>query len=158
MPRARRSGTGKRNLSARSELVIPTFVFRIRLFEPSVLLASTFFPCLPSYRAPAKDAARLAPTKALKTRALATPHSAPQPPIGMDPVLEEGAAKLREAVARGALEAQQARAQEGGGDTGQSGAAVATRANTEEEDGRDGMENAARPDIKAGEGGADSAT
>ena len=66
--------------------------------------------------------------------------------------------KLREVVARGALEAQLARAQEGGGDAGQGGAAAAARVDAEEEAGRGGAEIAARPDIEAGEGGANSAT
>ena len=49
------------------------------------------------------------------------PHSTPQPPIGVDPVLEAGAEKLREAVAWWTLEARLARAPEIGGDAGQSG-------------------------------------
>ena len=64
---------------------------------------------------------RLAPTKGLKTGAHATPHSAPRPSIGVDLVLEAGDEKLHKAVARGGLEAQLARAQESGGDAGQSG-------------------------------------
>ena len=94
---------------------------------------------------------RLTPTKALKTGVHATPHSAPQPPIGVDPVLEAEAVKLREAVARGAQEAQLARAQEGGGDAGQGGAAAAARADAEET-GRGGAESATRPDVEAGKG------
>ena len=44
-----------------------------------------------------RDAAPLAPTKALKTGACATPHTAPQPLPVMDIVAE--AAKLQEAMA-----------------------------------------------------------
>ena len=43
------------------------------------------------------NAARLAPTKALKTKAHATPHTAPQPLPVVDIVVE--AAKLQEAMA-----------------------------------------------------------
>ena len=53
-----------------------------------------------SPRAVAKDAVQLAPTKALKTRAHSTLHTALQPLPAMDLVAE--AAKLREAMARGA--------------------------------------------------------
>ena len=109
---------------------------------------------MPGCRATSKHSARLAPTKALKTGAHATPHTVPQPPIGVDPALEAGAEKLREAMARGALEAQLARAQEGGGDAGQSGAATATQADAEEEDTRGGTENAARTNVEASECGA----
>ena len=107
----------------------------------------------------ARDAAQLAPTKALKTGARATPHTAPQPPIGVDPVLEAEAVKLREAVARGAQEAQLARALESGGNAGESGVVTAARADAEEEAGRDGADAAARPDVevKASRGDADSA-
>ena len=87
-----------------------------------------FPPRLPCYRATTKDAALLAPTKAFKTGAHATPHSVPQPPTGGDPALEAEAAKLRDAVAREALSAQQARAREGKDDAGQSDAAAAARA------------------------------
>ena len=99
------------------------------------------------------------PTKALKTGARATPHTAPQRPIGVDPVLEAGAEKLREAMARGALEAQLARAQESGGDAGQSGVVTAARADAEEKVDRGGADDTARPDIEiqAGRGDADSA-
>ena len=76
---------------------------------------------MPICRATSKHSARLAPTKALKTGAHATPHSVLQPPIRVDPVLEAEAVKLREAVARGAQEAQLARALESGGDAGQRG-------------------------------------
>ncbi|XP_039818684.1 skin secretory protein xP2-like [Panicum virgatum] len=75
VPRTRRSGTGKRSMSARS-----------------------------GSGAVAKDAAPLAPTKALKTGARAMSHSAPQPPPVVDIVAK--AAKLREAMARGAQAAQ----------------------------------------------------
>ena len=67
--------------------------------------------------------------------------------------------KLQEAMARGTLESQLARALEGGGDAGQSGVVTAARADAEEEAGRGGTDDAARPDIKieAGLGDADSA-
>ncbi|XP_039818690.1 translation initiation factor IF-2-like [Panicum virgatum] len=126
VPRARRSGTGKRSLSSPAE-------------------------------ATTKSATCLAPTKALKTGARATPHSAPLPPIRGDQALEAGAVKLRETMARGAQEAQLARAQEGGGDAGQSGAAAATRVDADKEAGRGDAGSAARPDVEAGEGGADGA-
>src|SRR6185312_3574019 len=74
----------------------------------------------------AKDAVQLAPAKALKTGARSTPHTAAQPLPAVDLVAE--AAKLREAMARGAQAAQQARAQEEGGDAGQSGARAAAQA------------------------------
>ena len=51
-----------------------------------------------------KDAVQLAPVKALKTGARCTPQ--PQPVVD----LEAAAARLREALARGARAAQQARA------------------------------------------------
>ena len=98
------------------------------LLDPLVLLTPTFFPRLPSSGAIARIAAQLAPTKALKTKAHATPHTAPQPPIEVDPTLEAGAEKLREAMARGALEAQLALAQESGGDADQSGVVTVARA------------------------------
>ena len=96
---------------------------------------------------------------ALKTGAHATPHTALQPPIGVDPVLEAGAEKLREAVARGTLEAQLARALEIGGDPGQSGVVTAARTDAEEEAGRGGAGDAARPgaEVEAGRGDVDSA-
>ena len=59
-----------------------------------------FLPRLLGCRASAKSAARLAPNKALKTGAFATP----QPPPGVD--IEAEAEKLSEAVARGTLESQ----------------------------------------------------
>ncbi|XP_039811988.1 translation initiation factor IF-2-like [Panicum virgatum] len=108
-------------------------------------------------RATTKDVAHLAPTKALKTGAHATPHSAPRPPIRADPVREAEAVKFREAVARGALEAQLARAQEGGGVAGQSGTAPVARAEAEGGAGRGGAESTARPDVEAGGGGAGNA-
>jgi len=95
------------------------------------------------------------PTKALKTKAHATPHTATQPLPLVDKVAE--AAKLQEAMARGSLESQLARARESGGDTGQSGAAEATRAEAVDEAGRGGVERAAQPEVEAGRGGADAA-
>ena len=70
-------------------------------FDRSPNPANLGFPSpISSSEAVAKDAAMLAPTKALKTGARATPHSAPQAPPVVD-IVEE-AAKLREAMARGA--------------------------------------------------------
>ena len=66
---------------------------------PSPANLSLFSP-ISSSGAVAKDAALLVLTKALKTGARATPHSAPQAPPVVDIVAE--AAKLREAMARGA--------------------------------------------------------
>ncbi|XP_039834555.1 rootletin-like [Panicum virgatum] len=105
----------------------------------------------------AKDAAQLAPTKALKTGARATPHSAPQALPVVDIVAE--AAKLREAMARGAQAAQQARAPGKGSDAGQSGAGVAAPADTVGGAGRGGADDAAQPDVGAetGRGDTDSA-
>jgi len=77
---------------------------------------------IPSPGAVPKDAVRLAPVKALKTGSRSTPHTAPQPQPAVD--LEAAAARLREAMARGAQAEQQARAQEEG-DAGQSGAEAA---------------------------------
>ena len=94
----------------------------------------------------AKDAMQLAPAKALKTGARSTPHTAPQPLPAVDLVAE--AAKLREAMARGAQAAQQARAQEEEGDAGQIGAEAAAQADDVEEAGRGGADGAARPDIE----------
>ena len=54
-------------------------------------------------------------------------------------MLEAAAAVLREAVARGAQAAQQARVLEGGNDADQSGAAAAARVDAEEEAGRGSM-------------------
>jgi len=51
-----------------------------------------------------KDAVQLAPAKALKTGTRSTPHMASQPLPAMD--LEAVAARLREAMARGAQAAQ----------------------------------------------------
>ncbi|XP_039777761.1 translation initiation factor IF-2-like [Panicum virgatum] len=128
VPQARRSGTGKRSMSARSG-------------------SGTV----------AKDAAPLALTKALKTGMRATPHSAPQPPPVVDIVAE--AAKLREAMARGAQAAQQARAPGNGDDAGQSGMGAATPTDAVGEAGRGGVDDAARPDVDAevGRSGTDSA-
>ena len=108
-----------------------------------------------------KDAVRLAPAKALKTGARSTPHTAPQPQPAVD--LEAAAARLREAVARGAQAAQQARAQEG--DAGQSDAghrgaeAAAQAADAGEEAGQGSVGGAAQAAIKveAGQGDADGA-
>jgi len=120
-------------------------------------LLQPFLPRPPGCRATTKDAARLTLTKALKTGVGTTLHSAPQPPPGVDQISLAEAVKLREVVARGALEAQLARAQEGGGDAGQGGAAAAARVDAEEEAGRGGAEIAAQPDIEVDEGGANSA-
>ena len=95
-------------------------------------------------RGDAKHAPRLAPTKALKTGAHATPHSVLQPPIRVDPVLEAEAVKLREVVDQGALESQLSRALEGGGDAGQSGVVTTARADAEEEAGWGNADNAAK--------------
>jgi hypothetical protein len=78
-------------------------IFRTCSFDFSVLLTPAFSPPLSSYRATSKGPVRLAPTKALKIGASATPHSAPQPPTEGDQTLETEAVKLREAMA---LEAQ----------------------------------------------------
>src|SRR6185312_9177835 len=78
-----------------------------RFLDPVVL---SFCSLISSPGAIAKDAVQLAPTKALNTGARSTPHTAPQPLPTVDLVAE--AAKLREAMARGAQAAQQARAQE----------------------------------------------
>ena len=85
------------------------------------------------------------------------PHTAPQPLPAVDLVAE--AAKLREAMARGAQAAQQARAQEDGGDVGQSGTEATAQADDVGETGRGGADGAARPDIEveAGQGDAASA-
>ena len=109
-----------------------------------------------SSRVVAKDAAPLAPTKALKTGARATPHSAPQPPPVVDIVAE--AAKLREAMARGAQAAQQARVQEEEGDVGQRGAEAAAQADDAEETGRGSADGATRPDIEDEVGQGDAAS
>ena len=103
-----------------------------------------------------KDAVQLAPAKALKTGARNTPHTAPQPLPAVD--LEAAAARLREAMARGAQAVQQARAQEEG-DAGQSGAKAATPAADAEETGRGGAGGAAQAaiEVEAGQGDAASA-
>ena len=92
-----------------------------------------------------KDAVQLAPAKALKTGARSTPHTAPQPQPAVD--LEAAAARLREALARGARAAQQARAQEEG-DAGQSGAEAAAQADDAEETGRGSASGAAQAAIE----------
>ena len=104
-----------------------------------------------------KDAAPLAPAKALKIGARATPHSALQPPPVVDIVAE--AANLWEAMTRGAQAAQQARAPGNGGDAGQSGVEAAAQAETMGEAGRGGADDATRPDVEveAGRSDADSA-
>ncbi|XP_039778352.1 paraneoplastic antigen Ma6F-like [Panicum virgatum] len=83
------------------------------------------------------------------------PHTAPQPLPVVDIVAE--AAKLQEAMARGTLESQLARAQESRGDAGQSGTAEAARADAEDEAGWGGVGRAAQPEVEAGRGGADAA-
>ena len=82
---------------------------------------------------------------------------APQPPPVVDIVAE--AAKLRDAMARGAQAAQQARAPGNGGDAGQSGVEAAAPADAMGEAGRGGADDAARPDVEAeaGRGDTDSA-
>jgi len=99
---------------------------------------------------------QLAPAKALKAGARSTPHTVPQPLPVVDLVAE--AAKLREAMARGAQAAQQARAQEEEGDAGQSGATAAAQADVVEEAGRGGADGAARPDIEVEAGQGDVAS
>ena len=59
------------------------------------------------------------------------PHTVPQPLPVVDRVAE--AAKLQEAMARGAQRAQQTRATERGGDAGQSGVVTAAQADAEVE-------------------------
>ena len=100
---------------------------------------------------------QLAPAKALKTGPRSTPHTAPQPLPAVDLVAE--AAKLREAVARRAQAAQQARVQEEEGDVSRSGAEVAAQADDAEETGRGGTDGAARAviEVEAGQGDAASA-
>ena len=101
---------------------------------------------------------QLALAKALKTGVRSTPHTAPHPLPVVDLVAE--AAKLREAMARGAQAAQQARAQEDGGGVGQSGPEAAAPADAVEETGRGGADGAARPviEVEAGQGDAAIAT
>ena len=133
------------------------FILHICLINPPVLLTSTPLPQSPGSRAIAKDAAPLAPTKALKTGARAMLHTAPQPLPVVDIVAE--AAKLQKAMARGAQKAQQARAPESGGDAGQSGVVTAAQDDAEGEVSRGGANDATRPDveIEADRGDADSA-
>jgi hypothetical protein len=110
------------------------------LLNPPVLLTPTFLPRLPSSGAITRNAAQLAPTKALKNKAHATPHTAPQPlPV---------------------VESQLAHALAGGGDACQNGIVTAARADAKEEAGRSGTDVAAWLDAKveAGRGDADSAT
>ena len=101
---------------------IQNFAFVAYLVGFSILLNSRLLIFSPG--AVPKDAVQLAPAKALKTGARSTPHTAPQPQPAVD--LEAAAARLREALARWARAAQQARAQEG--DAGQSGAEAAAQA------------------------------
>ena len=81
---------------------------------------------------------------------------APQPLPVVDIVAE--AAKLQEAMARGAQKALQARAPESRGDAGWGGAVTAAEADAEGEVGRGGANDATRPDVEveAGRGDADS--
>ena len=74
------------------------------------------------------------------------PHTAPQPPPVVDIVAE--AAKLWEAMTRGAQAAQQARALGNGGDAGQSGVEAAAQADTVGEASRGGADDATRPDVE----------
>ncbi|XP_039811794.1 skin secretory protein xP2-like [Panicum virgatum] len=102
-------------------------------------------------------AAPLAPVKALKTGARATPHTAPQPLPVVDIVAE--AAKLQVAMARGTQAAQQALAPGNGGDAGQSGAEATAPVDAAGEVGRGDADDAAWPDVEAEvcRSGADSA-
>ncbi|XP_039841226.1 chromosome partition protein Smc-like [Panicum virgatum] len=114
--------------------------------------ANLSFPSpISSSGAVANDAAPLAPTKAHKTGARATSHSAPQPPPVVDIVAE--AAKLREAMVRGAQAAQQDRAPGNGGDAGQSGAEADASADAVGEASRGGADGTARPVVEEGAGG-----
>jgi len=84
-------------------------------------------------------------------------HTAPQPLPIVDIVAE--AAKLQEAMARGAQKAQQARAPENRGDAGPVGAVTAAQTDAEGEVCRGGANDTSRPDVEveAGRGDADSA-
>ena len=97
------------------------------------------------------------PHQALKTGARSTPHTAPQPQPAVD--LEAAAARLREAMARGAQAAQQARAYEEEGGAGQSGAEAAAPAADAEETGQGGLDGTALAvtEVEAGQGNAASA-
>ena len=129
-----------------------------RFLDPIVL---SFCSSISSPGAVGKGAVYLAPTKALKTGARSTPHMALQPQPAVD--LEAAAARLPEAVARGAQAAQQARAQEG--DAGQSDAghrgaeAAAQAADAGEEAGQGSVGGAAQAaiEVEAGQGDAASA-
>ena len=68
------------------------FILRIRLIDPPNPADFSASSPITSSGAIARDAAQLAPTKALKTGARATPHTTPQPLPVMDIVAE--AAKL----------------------------------------------------------------
>ena len=133
------------------------FILHIHLIAPPNPADFSASSPITSSGAIARDAAPLAPTKALKTEARATPHTAPLPLPIMDIVAE--ASKLQEAMARGAQKAQQARAPESGGDAGQSSVVTAAQADAEGEVGHGGANDATWPDveIEAGRGDADSA-
>jgi hypothetical protein len=105
----------------------------------------------------AKDMVQLTLAKALKIGVRSTPHTAPQPLPTVDLVAE--AAKLQEAMARGAQAAQQARAQEEEGDVSRSGAGAAAQADYAEETGRGDADGAAQAviEVEAGQGDAASA-
>ena len=62
------------------------------------------------------------------------------------------AAKLQEAMARGAQKAQQARAPESRGDAGQGGAITAAQADADGEVDRGGANDATWPDVEVGAG------
>ena len=79
------------------------FCYVLGGFLNPVVLNSRFLVSSPG--AVSKDAVQLAPAKALKTGARSTPHTVPQPQPAVD--LEAAAARLREALARGARAAQQ---------------------------------------------------
>jgi len=106
--RQRATGPEERRGQAQHErpVRVSVFVFTpcICLLDPLILLISMFLSRLLDCRGGAKHAPRLAPTKALKNGAHATPHSAPRALLGVEPILEAGAVRLHEAVARGTLE------------------------------------------------------
>ena len=118
------------------------FVLRIRLIGPPNPADFSASSPITSSGGIARHAAPLAPTKALKTGAHATPHTAPQPLPVVDIVAE--AAKLQEAMARGGQKAQQVRARESRGDAGQGGAVTAAQADAEGEVDRGGANDATR--------------
>ena len=102
------------------------FIVRVHSIDSPNLADFSVSSSVTSSGAIARDAALLAPTKALKTGVYATPHTAPQPLPIVDIVAE--AAKLQEAMARGAQKALQARAPESRCDVGPGGAVTATQA------------------------------